>query len=214
MVPRSLCWILRLDGDSAFSQAASNLLQNMIKKAKVEVDVYFYKLRRLERDLRSRIHDPILWFDLHSVTLAHAHHQASNKRGHFRSLLSQLCDSSPWSRFSSTTNVVNLSKSFKPSHDQKVLLGLGLNFALPHTSGNFTDYLKTMFSFPDYSVQHNFLLMHLNSVFDCLKQQESILPKRFRIALQQLRLDKTIRISKADKGGKVVISDVADYNLK
>ena len=57
--------------------------------------------------------------------------------------------------------------------------------------------------------------MNLDEIFKCLKQDyNNYLPKRYKIALNELKNDKSIRISKADKGSKMVIMDHDQYVRK
>ena len=57
--------------------------------------------------------------------------------------------------------------------------------------------------------------MNLDQIFQSLKSDlNDFFPKRFRVALCELKREKSIRICKADKGSKIVIVNKNDYNLK
>ena len=57
--------------------------------------------------------------------------------------------------------------------------------------------------------------MNIENIFYDLKTEiKDFLPKRFLLALKSLKKEKSVRVSRADKGGKIVIVDKADYHKK
>ena len=55
--------------------------------------------------------------------------------------------------------------------------------------------------------------MNIENIFYDLKTKiKDFLPKRFLLALKSLKNEKSVRVSKADKGGKIVIVDKDDYH--
>lgn len=213
VVPRSLRWVLRVDPDSPFSAASRSCLQDAVRKAKLECDVYFYKLRCIERFLRSHIGDVFLWNQLHHVLKTTAKLRATGDKDRLESLLIRLIEVSPWAKFSLTSNVVNLS-SITLTKYQTELLGLGLNFALPHGRKDFVDFVHGLHSNKVDSPQFSFLSMSLGNILDDLFSLGSYLPDRYLKALSELKHMRNIHISKADKGGKIVILDVLNYKSK
>ena len=97
------------------------------------------------------------------------------------------------------------------------ILGYGLSFSLPHDKSHFMNFLEELdrFKYFDDNFNHNFILMNIENIFYDLKSgAKDFLPKRFSLALKTLKNNKTIRISKADKGGKIVVVDKTDYDDK
>ena len=101
------------------------------------------------------------------------------------------------------------------SIDQKRVFGYGLNFSLPHEKSHFLDVMEELerSKFYEDTFNHNFILMNIENIFYDLKNEiNDFLPKRFLIGLKSLQKEKSFRISKADKGGKIVIVDKIDYD--
>ena len=105
----------------------------------------------------------------------------------------------------SRKNVINKSSFFLKSHHIE-LLGYGLNFALPHEKRNlfsFVEHLEKNKKSPE-SIKYNCIFMNLDQIFQSLKSDfNNFFPKRFRVALAELKKEKSIRICKADKGSKL-----------
>ena len=102
-------------------------------------------------------------------------------------------------------------------NSQKGILGYGLGFSLPHEKSHFLDVLEELerFKFYEDNFSHSFILMNIENIFyDFRTEIKDFLPKRFLLALRSLKKEKSIRISKADKGGKIVIVDKNEYENK
>ena len=91
-------------------------------------------------------------------------------------------------------NVVNLS-STELSTNHMQLLGLGLNFALPHQKKHLLDFMTKLEyrKFTPQQMDYSFIYMNLEPIFENLKTSYSdYLPRRFRQALQELKNLKTV----------------------
>ena len=96
----------------------------------------------------------------------------------------------------------------------KCILGYGLSFSLPSTGNSIIKFL-TDFSFFENNMQENLSTLKgyiLNSAIS--SYNKFCLPKSFMTALKQLKSNKELVVTKADKGNKVVIMNVNDYKTK
>ena len=65
------------------------------------------------------------------------------------------------------------------------------------------------------SIGNSFISMNMDSIYRNLCTNfNDFLPRRFRIALQELKGLSNLKISAADKGGKIVLMDTLQYNSK
>ena len=133
------------------------------------------------------------------------------------SRLEDKCDrflnNSKWYKYSREDSVVNLSNFNLTSH-MKCILGYGLSFSLPSTGNSIIKFL-TDFSFFENNMQKNLSTLKgyiLNSAIS--SYNKFCLPKSFMTALRQLKSNKELVVTKADKGNKVVIMNVNDYKTK
>ena len=127
---------------------------------------------------------------------------------------------SPWIKLSNFNNVVNMS-SLPLTEDQMCVLGYGLSFALPLNEDAILDFLSDFSKF-EYKLslnnnnEYNVSTLKgfiLNSIIrDC--NSEFKFPKLLMDAVKYLRNNKDLIVCKADKGGKVVVTDKTIYNNK
>ena len=216
VVPASMNWLWKLNKDVPFPVEAISQLRLSIKKLQCDVDTYYFNLRRNRRNLRSKVNDASYWSKIQQI-INNVRDYQRDKKEHVLSIkLGNLIKSSPWTRYSKPNNVFNLS-NYQVSLEQKQLLSYGLNFALPHESKHLIDYVETLEKHQHDSNKagYNFIFMNLNSIFNNLKENQfDYLPRRFHHALNDLKRNNSIRISKADKGGKIVIMDFSEYTTK
>ena len=216
VLPASMAWMKKLNYDDPFPTEARSQIRLRIRSLQNEVDTYYFKFRQEKRDLRSRLDDGQYWVGIQHQIAGVQSYQKQKKSIELSIKLDNLIKRSPWTRFSNVDNVVNLS-SFSLSLEQRQILGYGLNFALPHTPKYLVDYVEELDKRENSNnnVGYNFLLMNLNAIFSNLKcNQNDFLPRRFTNALNQLKKNEKIRISKADKGGKIVVMDCSMYKSK
>ena len=98
------------------------------------------------------------------------------------------------------------------------LLGFGLSFTMSHRKRNLIDFVAEMDKgkkiFSDFGC--NFISMNLDMIFQRLLKFDfnDFLPRRFRIALKQIKDMIFLRSCKSDKGSKIVVMDINVYNCK
>ena len=216
VLPSSIGNLLKhSDGGSPFPDYARSLLLERIRAGKRDVELSYYRSRVRSDLLKERLPGHV--FQL----LADVAHDSSRflSTTHARSLsqkLSNLTSRSPWSRFSLTDAVTNLSSLSLTPH-QLQLLGFGLSFALrplPLTSidiiSSFDRFISAhRNSLPDVSLLRGAFLPALESL---LHPNPSI-PRRYREALHSLRRE-DVTILPSDKGNSVVVLDHASYLQK
>ena len=212
VIPPSMSWIKRCDRNSPFPKEAKSLILDEIDNLREEVEEMYCYLRREKKYISSQLKDEKMNYRLNSFLKSMSTKKANEKKKHFDSKLTRLIEGSPWSTFSQGDSVVNHS-SYDLSVDQKRILGYGLSFSLPHEKSHFIDVLEELerFKFYDDTFNHGFILMNIENIFYDLKNEmKDFLPKRFLTALKNLQKEKSIRVSKADKGGKIVIVNKSD----
>ena len=191
----------------SFPTYISDFLKEKVKIASIECDQDCFQLRSASRNLKfvcpnQQIYNSIAQFAFHKANYISVQHKRKLDQK-----LEKLCNNSAWSKFSLTDNVVNVSDEPLTRYEAE-LLGLGLNFALHPMKNNAMDYIV---GFDKLMASHNY-----NSEFSCIKgvllqgileclKNRSGLPKRFQLAMESLKKKENIIITKADKGGKVVI---------
>ncbi|XP_076032433.1 uncharacterized protein LOC143020157 [Oratosquilla oratoria] len=113
-------------------------------------------------------------------------------------------------------NITNLSSVTLTKHEHEVL-GLGVGFALKPDNNHVLDYIVGFDRFiasNDYDKDlHCLKGVLLQGIADCFKQDRG-LPKRLKQAVESLSNYNNIIISRADKGGKLVLLDQCDYEAK
>ena len=129
--------------------------------------------------------------------------------------LSQLIKDSDWQKDANPNFVVNLSD--KPLNDgAKCALGFGLSFAATKQKIDFVDVAKgfcNLEKFGDVPTQDLNIckgIVYNSLSAPCLPN----CPKRFLTAYKELRKDKDLHITKADKSNCVVILNHVDYVAK
>ena len=223
VIPRSLNWISKLDSENPFPVEAKKQLKLSILKAKEEIEYQFFKLRKVKRELRSSIHDPEVWSSIQSKVNVLSEHRKKEKHSKLQRMIERLIEVSPWTIYSNTENVVNLS-SENLSLSQLQILGFGLNFSLPHEKKHLLDFVSQLEKVKIYNnlnvvtstgknnFAYDYVSMNLDCIFQNLKSDYfDFLPRRYGIAINELRQKTTLRICKADKGGKLIILDKSVY---
>nr|BAM35674.1 putative reverse transcriptase [Penaeus japonicus] len=216
VLPSSISHIHRhSDEGSPFPEYARSLLLDRISAGKRDVEHTFY-LSRLHFDfLGDRLPRQVC---RHMADVAHDSARVLSNT-HTCSLtrkLSTLTSCSPWSRFSLTDAITNLSFLTLTPH-QLQLLGFGLSFALrplPLTSIDIISSFDRFISghrnsLPDVSLLRGAFIPALESL---LRPKPSI-PRRYQEALQSLRRE-DVTILPSDKGNSVVVLDQASYLQK
>ena len=217
ILPPSFSHPLHLNSSgSPFPDYARLFLQDHILSAKYDVEDAFFSLRHKHHDLVSPLPPDLATFLLDQAhSAARRHHAVHSAR--LDNKLSRLVDMSPWSRFSLTNCVSNLS-SHPLSKYELELLGFGLSFStspLPRSGVDLISSFDTFSRrhsnrFPDFSTLRGALLPALDSLFS----KDNHLPRRYQCALSSLKSNSDIMIFPSDKGNSVVVLDKEDYLRK
>ena len=213
VLPRSLCWLKRLDEHSPFPTEATRQLKKLINDVKNDLDGLYYKHREDKRYLCSLINDPNVWKSLQIKVASVSEYQRRIKRKCLDDKLNKLIERSPWTLYSNVHNVINLSGVELTKH-QTEMLGYGLNFSLPHEKNHLLDFTVQLDKHKKFSegVNYSFVMMNLDSIYDGLKTDlYNFLPSRFIKAVSELKKKKDLHICKADKGGKIVVMNLNCY---
>ena len=213
VLPRSLKWMEKLNDELPFCDVRKKQLILLIAKLKEECNCSFFKLRIARRNLFGQVHDFETRKRINSSIDDIVKYHKNRKRTALSEQLNQLISKSPWSKLANTGNIINLS-SVKLTNNQLQLLGYGLNFSLPHQKRHLLDFAATMNENCN-SIKNSFISMNMDSIYRNLCNNfNDFLPRRFRNALQELKGLSNLKISAADKGGKIVLMDMLQYNLK
>ena len=205
----------RLRNPAPFSKEKADQIRFSIKDEKTKINKLYYELRLIERYLNSNI-EYHLWNNLKSHVRENVLFKKLEKSLDYEKTLQKLITDSPWYKSSNKENVVNLSKHvLTPSEEE--LLGLGLNFSLPHGKTSILDFVSNLEKWQKQKegFQYSFVKNNLNGIIkDVSTLQSDYIPKRLLNAIKDLKKDKNLRITKADKGGKIVLLDVTEYKEK
>ncbi|XP_063849711.1 uncharacterized protein LOC135093961 [Scylla paramamosain] len=93
-------------------------------------------------------------------------------------------------------------------------LSLGLKFDTGKNTNTYADYVLKNYTWTNSDVEKGFIQGVLACYSSLASEQPSAIPKRYREALNNLRKDDSVMITKSDKGGGVVIMNKADYSAK
>lgn len=197
----------------SFPTYIRDFLKDRIKISSIECDRDYFQLRSISRDLKFMCPNQAIYNCITQFAFRKANYVSEQHKRSLDQKLENLCNNSVWKKFSLTDNVVNESDVPLNSYELE-LLGLGLNFALHPMKNNAMDYIV---GFDKFMASHNY-----NSEFSCIKgvllqgildclENYSGLPKRYQLAMTSLKKRDNIIITKADKGGKVVILNRETY---
>jgi len=216
VIPNSMSWFWKITEDVPFPNEALHYMKRRIQEIQEEINSNYFKIRQKKDSFFGKVDNSRLQSQLQQCFRQVGVDHRAKRKVELEEKLQKLIDKSPWSRFSIRKNVINKSSFFLKSHHIE-LLGYGLNFALPHEKRNlfsFVEHLEKNKKSPE-SIKYNCIFMNLDQIFQSLKSDfNNFFPKRFRVALAELKKEKSIRICKADKGSKIVIINKNDYNLK
>jgi hypothetical protein len=212
VTPASIKVHQTLDGNP-FSTSAFCALNDAIELEKFNKESAFFKCRHRLRALKSFLIDRHWISKLEDFAFKTAKEKAEEHKKKLAFKLANLCKLSPWAKFSLTSAVTNLSKHIL-TKTQSELLGFGLSFS---TGPNKNFLINCLNSVGNFAFKFGNLDFLQGSIFPTLInnfREAPFLPKRYRLALQELSKLKDIHITKSDKGGGVVIMDRSDYEQK
>ena len=123
------------------------------------------------------------------------------------SKLKKLCKDNVWSNCGILSSVINLS-SYVLSDVENSVLSLGLSFALKPENSVILDAVASTIHLKNNL--SSLLGLILNNFINSFHSLASI-PRRFRVALENLKKIDSIYITKLDKSNAVVIMDKTEY---
>ncbi|XP_076066117.1 uncharacterized protein LOC143039760 [Oratosquilla oratoria] len=127
--------------------------------------------------------------------------------------LELLCEQSDWNEVGNADLIVNLSNR-QLSDTEKQALSLGLKFDTGVSNKSFSDFINKNYRWDDSDVEKGFKQGLLTCFHALANLNRCSIPRRFKIALENLGSDEDLVITSADKGGGVVILNRTDYNIK
>ena len=215
VVPKSLKIHLECDF-SPFHIVKREMLKDRVQALDLKISHEYRVLRRRHRDLRF-FANPNLVSQMENKAHSYAEYQERLTSSRLQQKIQRLCNESIWNHLTMPENVVNMS-SRHLSHLESNVLGLGLSFSLPPSK---RDIVSTAASFDRFLFQNR---QHIEKpdlfrgivspLLLSIKNESPLLPKRMQQALTDLDRCMDIKVMPADKGGKVVIMDRAEYDAK
>ena len=177
----------------------------------------YFKTRSSHRSLKYFV-TPYILRGIEDHAHKYAKFQARLRYNTLQAKLDRIRVTSPWYSFSMPENIINLSSRQLSIFEEKVL-GLGMSFNLPPTE---RDIISTAAAFDKFLYKNR---ENLNNKGDLIRgmvsplllsiqKQTPLLPKSLYEALKVLGKSRDIKIMPADKGGKVVVLNQADYDDK
>ena len=126
--------------------------------------------------------------------------------------LSQLCRRSRWTRVGRRELLTNIS-STNLTEEETQALSLGLKFDTGRDRRPAIDYFVANHH-SDSDVERGFIQGLVAATTSLSKVQQPSLPLRFVKALERLGRNNNLHITKADKGGGVIVMDSSEYTQK
>ena len=200
----------------AFHEIKKLFLKDRIHSIKLEIEESYRKARRAYNNLRFFV-DPYTIQTLLDYAHSCARRQEKFTKALLHRKLCHLMRYSVWERYSMTHNIINLS-STTLTHDEKVVLGLGLSFNIKPSDKDFIPIVASFDKFfylnRDKIEDPDTFRGIISPLLLAISQESSHLPRRLVRALEQLRRRRDIRVMPADKGGKIVIMNSDHYDSK
>ena len=210
-----------LRGDP-FPQSVRARIDDEIFQTNLRKECDFSKVRSLKRDLQS-LAPP----HLHNALFDHAKNAAEfHSRGQINGLkgkLRSLCKDSIWEKMSNRNSVKNISRHLL-SADEQTFLGLGLSFSMEARTFDVLDCTRKLYDLVARyqqgkefdKVKHTYFVMgnFIDSYLAIINEKFGGIPKRLFKAATSLKRNKSIRITKSDKGNSIVIIDHDQYLQK
>ena len=209
VIPKSLVPISLRRSSTPFPVFARALLSERIGSIKREIDESFWVLRGLLRDLKNCLPSDVLDAVLDTASFKCNNEVNKHSERHNR-VLRYLCEQSEWGKCNVVGAVTNLS-SYVLTEVEKQVLCLGFSFAVSPGKEITLDFVSSLsnnrFNLP---CLNGFII---NNFINNFRNYDSI-PRRFRLALENLKKNNSIFITKADKSNSVVILDRVNYEEK
>ena len=124
--------------------------------------------------------------------------------------LKTICEKSPWREAGGVNVITNLSSRVLNNNEREAL-ALGLKFDSGRDKSTYVEHVQRNYKWTEDDIEKGFI----QGVLLCCKaladQEADRLPRRYMTALKRLADDSSIVITRADKGGGVVIMDKTNY---
>ena len=127
--------------------------------------------------------------------------------------IQELCNRSNWKNAGRRDLISNFS-SHTLTPTQEEALSLGLKFSTGLERRNFLDYALKNTRWNDQSIEKGIKQGIILCCAAAAAAQKPSIPKRYNVALEELRRNKNIIITSSDKGGGVVVMDKTEYEQK
>ena len=200
--------------DSQFGKLENMILDIHIDNAKKETRECFLQANRLRREFLNSVPQQFVQIILDWI-YNHLRREIDKvKRNHSRKL-SSLINGSPWNSYGDGNNVMNIS-SKQLSSAEICALELGLKFNNPSKKPDILQIFKSFYQkekVTDNEDENRNLTLAKGVIYGAYIQYSdyNFFPKRFNVALQNLRKDEDIHITKADKANVIVVMDKEAY---
>lgn len=135
-----------------------------------------------------------------------------NEKKRLDAKLRRLCDRSSWKTVGNSSLITNLSSKHLTKYQREVL-SLGSNFDTGVNKNSLSSLISKNYKWQESDIDKGFQ-QGILACCNILSKKNSILPKRYLIALTSLKKDESIIIKKADKGGGIVVMNTKDYTEK
>lgn len=215
ILPRTLSPATMKNKCLPFTKIDRIILEEHIQQAKREVDEAFYTYRKCLRDLTHHV-DPVVFNNMKCCAERTVNRTTKIHENRLKRKLERLFNHSLWVKCSNyEKNVLNMS-SHVLGYDEKLVLGYGLSFSTESSnvfnSKHLVSLVKTC---RDNNQDFDFLSGCLvGSMCSENVTDFSDMPIRFRNAINKLKRNKDIHITKSDKTNQIVILDSANYLSK
>ena len=199
--------------DIPFGERQGVVLRHHLKATRTETRECFkqlaFRLRRFQQWITTAWKQILMHFCYGKLR-----NDSEQLKIRLRRKLAALIDNSDWTKHANRNFTINLSSKVL-SHSTSTALGYGINFALNtkidpvQVAGSFARLEKNSnISVQDLNICRGLVYgaMHLPHVSSC--------PKRFLKAYKELKKDRSLHITKADKSNALVILDKTDYISK
>ena len=139
--------------------------------------------------------------------------ESREQKEKLKQTLTSLCHKSEWKNAGRPDLVTNTS-SLILTDTQKEALSLGLKFATGINKKRYLDYILKNTRWRDNDIDKGFKQGLILGCTVAAEAERPAIPRRYIKTLQDLKNNKDITITSADKGGGIVIMNTDDYNKK
>ncbi|XP_068222184.1 uncharacterized protein [Palaemon carinicauda] len=216
VMPKMFGWLHRESfGGEPFPKYKTLFLEDQIQQAKFKKEEILMEIRHLKNQLRESVlcrRSDVSFDWIVSSAGEVAFYKSLAHKAQLDRKLAHLCNISTWNQSFNNDNIKILTDT-NIDENCKIILSLGLNFSLGTEN---SDFVRGIGNINQYNFKHaEFNLEFIKGIlFSSFSNKVNHLPQRFMQALNKLKKSHNLKISKADKGGCVVIMNKTDYLIK